>query len=180
MLNQDNQVTYNPGPISPPRMNLEFEEHVPVQFSPIMSPTSSTDEEDTLDELDYERNFGTNFSREYVEPSLPEHVLSPQNNTQIQQQEYVEPYFSETKNSCYQTFTLNGVQLSQQDELESNSDNSYAALDDQSLDDMKKEEEEMSPTPPRKKLKIKDIPIMYSEVMASNFLYHTTKYIKYI
>ena len=43
---------------------------------------------------------------------------------------------------------------------------------------MKKEEEEMSPTPPRKKLKIKDIPIMYSEIMASNFLYHTTKYIK--
>ena len=30
MLNQENQVAYNPGPISPPRMNLEFEEHVPV------------------------------------------------------------------------------------------------------------------------------------------------------
>ena len=155
-------------------MNLEFEEHVPVQFSPIMSPASQDDEEDTLDELDYERTFETNFSSEYVEPSLPEHVLSHQ---KIHQQEYVEPYFSETKNSCYQTFSLNGVQLSQQDDSGNDSDNSYAALDEQSLDDMKTEEEEGSPTPPRKKLKIKDVPIMYSEVMASNFLYHTTKYI---
>ena len=96
MLNQDNQVTFNPGPISPPRMNLEFEETVPVQFSPIMSPASpispimspasQDDAEDTWDKLDYERTFGTNFSSEYVEPSLPEHVL---NHQKIHQQEYV-------------------------------------------------------------------------------------------
>ena len=102
---------------------------------------------------------GNNFSqsREYVEPSLPEHLLIHQNNSQSQQPEYVEPYFSETKHSCYQTSTLNGAQLSQQDDQESNSDNSYAALNDQSLDDvsdsensiLKREEGEIFPTPPK-------------------------------
>ena len=99
MLNQDNQVAYNAGSVSPPRMNFQFEDHIPVPLSPIISPSSSTDEENEEDELDYERIFGNNFSqsREYLEPSLPEHVLSHQNNTQIQQQEYVEPYFLKQK-----------------------------------------------------------------------------------
>ena len=71
ILNQDNEVTFNPGPISPHRMNLEFEETVPVQFSPIMSPASpispimspasQDDADDTWDTLDYERTFRANF-----------------------------------------------------------------------------------------------------------------------
>ena len=85
--------------------------------------------------------------------------------------------FLKQKNNCYQSFSINGIKLNQQDDSGNDSDNSYAALDEQSLDDMKTEEEEGSPTPPRKKLKIKDVPIMYTEIMASNFLYHTTKYI---
>ena len=46
-------------------MNLEFEDHVPVQFfpimspaspiSPIMSPASQDDADDTWDTIDYER-----------------------------------------------------------------------------------------------------------------------------
>merc|ERR1712082_365680 len=51
MLNQDNQVAFNPGPVSPPRMNFKFEDHIPVPFSPVMSPCSSTDEENEEDEL---------------------------------------------------------------------------------------------------------------------------------
>ena len=46
----DNQVIYNPVPA--PRMNFEFEDHIPVPFSPIMSPISSTDEENDEDELE--------------------------------------------------------------------------------------------------------------------------------
>merc|ERR1712030_4373 len=122
-----------------------------------MSPSSSTDEENEEDELDYERIFG-NFSqsREYLEPSLQEHLLIHQTNPQTQQPEYIEP-FSETKHSCYQVSTLNEVQLSQQDDEECNSDNSYAALKEESLDDvsdsdnsiLRREEGELSPTPPR-------------------------------
>merc|ERR1712030_197374 len=150
----DKQVMYNSVPA--PRMNFEFEDHIPVPFSPITSPSSSTDEENEEDELDYERIFGNNFSqsREYLEPSLPEHFLIHQNNPQTQQPEYVEP-FSETKHSCYQTSTLNGVQLSQQDDEECNSENSYAALKEESLDDisdsdnsiLRREEGELSPSP---------------------------------
>ena len=194
MLTQDNQVIYNPGPVSPPRMDLTFEDQIPVAFSPITDQESnSTDEED---EQHFETNYGFNQSREYVEPSLPDHLLIHPSNSQTQQEEYDEPYFEESKFNIYQTSTLNGMQLSQQDDENSNSDNSYAALD-MSLDDvsdsensiLKREEGEISPTPPRKmpkkkkKQKIpkrlkKTYPIMYSEVMASNFLYHTTKYIK--
>merc|ERR1712105_516074 len=156
MLNQDNQVAFNPGPVSPPQMNFEFEDQIPVPFSPIMSPISSTDEENEEDELDYERVFGNNCSQEYLEPSLPEHLLIHQNNPQTQQSGYVEP-FSGAKHSCYQASTLNGVQLSQQYDEECNSDNSYAALKEESLDDisdsdnsfLRREEGELSPTPPR-------------------------------
>merc|ERR1712030_228555 len=145
-----------------PRMNFEFEDHIPVRFSPIMSPISSTDEENEEDELDYERVFGNNFSQEYLEPSLTEHLLIHQNNPQTQQPEYIEP-FSETKHSCYQVSTLNEVQLSQQDDEECNSDNSYAALKEESLDDvsdsnnsiLRREEGELSPTPPREMSKKK-------------------------
>merc|ERR1712236_148503 len=79
MLNQDNQVAFNPGPVSPPRMNFEFEDHIPVPFSPIMSPSFSTDEEDEENELDYERVFNFSQASEYLEPSLPEHLLIHQN-----------------------------------------------------------------------------------------------------
>merc|ERR1712208_196677 len=48
----DNHVIYNPVPA--PRMNFEFEDKIPVPFSPIMSPISSTDEENEEDELEYE------------------------------------------------------------------------------------------------------------------------------
>merc|ERR1712030_4203 len=145
-----------------PRMNFEFEDHIPVRFSPIMSQISSTDEENEEDELDYERVFGNNFSQEYLEPSLPEHLLIHQNNPQTQQSEYVEP-FSEAKHSCYQASTLNEVQLSQQYDEECNSDNSYAALYEESLDDisdsdnsiLRREEGELSPTPPREMSKKK-------------------------
>merc|ERR1711936_425463 len=61
MLNQVNQVAFNPDPVSPPRMNFEFEDQIPVPFSPILSPISSTDEENEEDELEYERIF--NFSQ---------------------------------------------------------------------------------------------------------------------
>ena len=121
---------YNPVPA--PRMNFEFEDHFPVSSSPIMSPISSTDEENEEDELEYERVFGNNFSQEYLEPSLPEHLLIHQNNPQTQQSEYVEP-FSETKHSCYQASAINEVQLTQPDDEEYNSDNSYAALKEESL-----------------------------------------------
>merc|ERR1712074_125806 len=124
------QVIYNPVPA--PRMNFEFEDHIPVPSSPIMSPSSSTDEENEEDELDYERVFGNNFSQEYLEPNLPDHLLIHQNNPQTQQSEYVEP-FSEAKHSYYQDCTLNESQPSQQDDEECNSDNSYPALYEKSL-----------------------------------------------
>merc|ERR1712030_263712 len=90
----------------------------------------------------------------YLEPSLPEHLLIHQNNPQTQQPEYIEP-LSETKHSCYQVSTLNGVQLNHQDDEECSSDNSYAALKEESLDDisdsdnsiLRREEGELSPTP---------------------------------
>ena len=171
--------------MSPPRMDFTFEDQIPA-FSPITDQESNSSDEE--DEQHFETNYGFNQSREYVEPSLPEHLLIHTNNSQTQQQEYDEPYISESKFNIYQTSTLNGIQLSQQDDENSNSDNSYAALD-MSLDDvsdsensiLKREEGEISPTPPRrmpkkmKKQKIpkrlkKTYPIMYSEVMASNFL----------
>ena len=105
----------------------------PVAFSPITDQESdSTDQED---EPHFETNYDFNQSREYVEP-----------------------YFSESKYNIYQTSTLNGIQLSEQDDQNSNSDNSYAALDDVSLDDvsdsedsiLKREEGEISPTPPKR------------------------------
>ena len=144
MLTQDNQVIYTPGHVSPPRMDLTFEDHIPLAFSPITDQESfSTDEEDEphfeTDFLNYENNFSQ--SREYVEPSLPEHLLIHTNNLQSQQQEYDEPYFSESKYNIYQTSTLNGIQLSEQDDQNSNSDNSYAALDDVSLDDVSDSED---------------------------------------
>merc|ERR1712208_153191 len=156
MLNQVNQVAFNPEPVSPPQMNFEFEDQIPVPFSPVMSPISSTDEENEDDELEYERVFGNNFSQEYLEPSLPELLLIHQNNPQTQQSEYVEP-FSEAKHSYYQDCTLNEVQPSQQYDEECTSDNSYAALYEESLDEisesddsiLRREEGELSPTPPR-------------------------------
>merc|ERR1712055_140538 len=89
-------------------------------------------------------------------------LLIHQNNPQTQQSEYVEP-FSETKHSCYQVSTLKGVQLSQQDDEECNSDNSYAALYEESLDVisdsdnsiLRREVGELSPTPPREMSKKK-------------------------
>ena len=115
----DNQVIYNPVPA--PRMNFEFEDHFPVSSSPIMSPISSTDEED---ELEYEKVLGNNFSQEYLEPSLPQHLLIHQNNPQTQQSEDIEPF------SKQNTAVLNEVQLCQQKEC--NSENSYAALKEES------------------------------------------------
>ena len=47
MLTPDNQVHYIPGPVSPPRMDLSFEEDIPVAFSPITDQENdSTDQED--------------------------------------------------------------------------------------------------------------------------------------
>ena len=107
-------------------MDFTFEDQIPA-FSPITDQESnSTDEED---EQHFETNYGFNQSREYVEPSLPEHLLIHPSNSQTQQQEYDEPYFSESKFNIYQTSTLNGMQLSQQDDENSNSDNSYAVFD---------------------------------------------------
>ena len=76
----DNQVIYNPVPA--PRMNFEFEDQISVPSSPIMSPISSTDEENEEDELEYEKVFGNSFSQEYLERSLPENLLIHQNNPQ--------------------------------------------------------------------------------------------------
>ena len=45
------------------------------------------------DELEYERVLGANFSEEYLEPNLPEHLLIHQTS------EYNEP-FIDSKNSC--------------------------------------------------------------------------------
>ena len=170
--------------MSPPIIDLTFEDHIPVAFSPITDQESdSTDEED---EPHFETNYENNFSqsREYVEPSLPEHLLIHTNNLSSQPQEYVEPDFSESKYNNYLTSTLNGIQLSEQDDQNSNSDNSWdelrrleATLDNISSDSkdstLKMEEGEISPTPPRrmpknkKKQKIpkrlkKTYPIMYS------------------
>ena len=40
VLRPDNQVHYIPGPVSPPRMDLSYEEEIPILFSPL------TDHED--------------------------------------------------------------------------------------------------------------------------------------
>ena len=49
MLNQENEIEFNPEAVSPPRMNFEYEDQIPIPFSPIMSPISSTDEENEGD-----------------------------------------------------------------------------------------------------------------------------------
>merc|ERR1712208_103023 len=160
MLNQENEIEFNPEAVSPPRMNFEYEDQIPIPFSPIMSPISSTDEETEGDELEYERVFGNNFSQEYLEPSLPEHLLIHQSNPQTQQPQYNE-LFLETKYSYYQDCTLNEVQPSQQNDEECDSENLYAALYKESLDEisedensvLKREEGELSPTPPREMAK---------------------------
>merc|ERR1712215_455804 len=97
-------------------MKFESENH-----SPVMSPISSTDEED---ELEYEKVLGNDFSQEYLEPSLPQHLLIHQNNPQTQQSEDIEPF------SKQNTAVLNEVHLCQQEEC--NSENSYAALKEES------------------------------------------------
>ena len=92
-LDENNQVPYTTEPVSPPRMNFEYEDTIPVPLSPLMSSDSSEEEEENEeDELQYERVFGNN-SREYLEPSLPEHLLIHQTS------EYIEPFI---EHSCHQ------------------------------------------------------------------------------
>ena len=79
MLTSDNQVHYIPGPVSPPRMDLSFEEDIPVAFSPITDQENdSTDQEDgehfEPNLLNYTNNLSSQ-SHEYVEPDLPENLL---------------------------------------------------------------------------------------------------------
>merc|ERR1712208_250398 len=108
----DNQVIYNPVPA--PRMNFEFEDHIPVPFSPIMCPISSTDEENEEDELEYERVFGNNFSQEYLNTCSfikITHKLSSLST--------LNPF---QKPNTAIIRSLNEVQLSQQDDEECNSD----------------------------------------------------------
>ena len=63
-------------------MNFEYEDTIPVPLSPLWSSDSSEEEEENDDdELQYEKVFG-NTPREYLEPSIPEHLL-------IHQQEYI-------------------------------------------------------------------------------------------
>ena len=170
-------------------MNLEYEDLVPVQFSPVMSPASPvspimsppspvspimspiSEDDNTWDTLNYESTFRSNFSQEYLEPSLPDNLLQKMHHS-----EYFEN-FSETKSNVYQSYNINGIKLNHKEDFETDSENSYAALDKQSLHGLTTEDEEEPSTPPRKKLKTQDVPVMYTNIVASNFIYHSTKYI---
>ena len=69
MLTPDNQVHYIPGPVNPPRMDLSYEEEIPVLFSPI-----TDQEDDSTDE-------------EYFEPDLLP-IEKHEDNLSGQPQEY--------------------------------------------------------------------------------------------
>ena len=56
MLSPDNQVHYIPGPVSPPRMDLSYEEEIPILFSPL------TDHEDDSNDQP-----GEYFEQDYLE-----------------------------------------------------------------------------------------------------------------
>ena len=59
-----NQVHYIPGPVSPPRMYLSYEEEIPVLFSPL------TDHETDENEEYFQPN-KKHEPQEYVEPDYP-------------------------------------------------------------------------------------------------------------
>ena len=179
------QVHYIPGPVSPPRMDLSYEEEIPVLFSPL------TDHE----------NDSTDENEEYFEPDLLPNEKH-EDNLSGQPQEYVEPDYPENEN--YSTSAVNGIMLSTANCQDIDSESSWDELMrlEEELDDisdtedprLKMEDGECSPSPPRKlpkkpkipkRLKnrqltksLKTYPIMYSKVIASNFLYHSTRYIK--
>ena len=56
--------------------------------------------------------------------------------------------FSETKSDVYQSYNINGIKLNHKEDFETDSENSYAALDEQSLHGLTTEDEEEPSTLP--------------------------------
>ena len=143
MLTPDNQVHYIPGLVSPPRMDLSYEEEIPVLFSPL------TDNEDN----------STDQNEEYFEPDLMSNE-EHEDNLSDQPQEYVEPDYPEIENNNYSTSAVNGILLSTANCQDIDSESSWdelmrleADLDDISDTEdprLKMEDGECSTSPPRK------------------------------
>ena len=125
------------------------------EFSPI------SNEEEWNSKTDENNVKHSNCQTEYIEPNIPDSLLQKMCK------------FQETSN-----YNINAFD---NDDFDTKSINSYAALDDlwdrDSIHGLTTDEEDVEPgvPPPRKKLKTQSASVMFSNLVHSNFIYHATK-----